>query len=166
MNESSLSWSVCAHVVFLWVQVQYDIPWPHGLHINEPHNWRVTQCVTCYLFSNNFNFYFQLLNSVQVGAADTNSEVAPKEINAGIHVWWTWWPGPPTNEALWKSTQQDTATKHIRQDALLEKCCVYMPCSLNDWNVCMLTCAFPSHLSSCHRQYQKFIQTFTPHSSL
>jgi len=44
------------------------------------------QHVTCDLFSNSFNFYLQLLYSVWVCALHMTSEVAPKEINAGIYV--------------------------------------------------------------------------------
>jgi len=104
------------------------------------------QHVTCDLFSNSFNFYLQLLYSVWVCALHMTSEVAPKEINAGIYVQWTWWPGPFTSKVLWKSIWKNTATKHIMQDVwddiccmwvctiLLEKFCIHMHCSLNDWN--------------------------------
>jgi len=44
---------------------------------------------------------------VRVGAVPLILEVAPKEINIGTHVRWTWWPRPPTPEALWKCIRQD-----------------------------------------------------------
>jgi hypothetical protein len=87
----------------------------------------------------------QHLNSVRIGAVNTIFEVVPKEIIAGVHVRWTWWPGPPTTTALCKSIRQDPVTKYILQDVkddirymwadtvLLEKC-VHMPCSLCDRN--------------------------------
>jgi hypothetical protein len=101
-----------------------------GLHMNtcsiRDHSTSWTRCkqtttklstvprnVTCDLFSISFNFHLQLLNSVWVSVVHTVSEISPKEIIAGIQVRLTWWPGPPTTEALWKSIQENTATRHI-----------------------------------------------------
>jgi len=72
------------------------------------------------------------------------SDKVPKETITRLYVQWTLWPGPPTLEALWKSNQQDVATKYIMHNIqdniccmwgcsmLLEKYCVHMPCSLNN----------------------------------
>jgi hypothetical protein len=61
------------------------------------------QHATCDLFINSFDFCLHLLNSVWTDVVHMIFEVAPKEIIVGIYVWWTWWPGPPTPKALWKS---------------------------------------------------------------
>jgi hypothetical protein len=66
---------------------------------------------------------------------------------ARIHVQWTWWPGSPTPEALWKSVDSKGhgyRTHHAGYPSdihcmcvctiLLEKCCVHRPCSLNNGN--------------------------------
>jgi hypothetical protein len=71
-----------------------------------------TQLVTCDLFSKSFNFRC-LINIVRVGAVYTILDVSSEEIMARIHVRLTWWPGPPTSEALWKSIRQGMATRHI-----------------------------------------------------
>jgi len=98
----------------------------------------VTQHVTCDLFSNSFNLHLQLPNSMQVGVEGMIFETDPSKTFTGI-IWW-----PHTSKMLWKSTEQDMATKHIMQDIqdsihcmgactiLLEKCCVHMPCYWND----------------------------------
>jgi len=49
---------------------------------------------------------------MMIGAANTIFKVAPDEIIAWVYIRWTWWLGPPTNEALWKSIGQNVATKH------------------------------------------------------
>jgi hypothetical protein len=110
MNKISLSWRVCVHVVLMRTRVQYEIYRPHGLAVNEPKSCQFchTAC-HCDIFSKNFKFRFQLLNSVRVCAVYTSYEASPKEINAGIEVRWTWWPGPPKPGALWKSIRHDTA---------------------------------------------------------
>jgi hypothetical protein len=129
-----------------------------SLHVNTCSIWELstskTRCkrntsfqlchATCHLWSlqQQFNFRLQLLNSVRVGSVYTISGVAPEQIMAGIHVRWTWWPGTPTHEALWKSIRQDTTTKNIMQDvqddiqwcwrapSCWKKSCVHMPCEL------------------------------------
>jgi hypothetical protein len=94
----------------------------------------------------NHKFVSCVTQHAPVISSSAASISAPKEIIVGIRVWWTWWPRPPTPEVLYKSIRQDTATKHIMWDAeddirclsectiLLEKCCVHMPCSLNEQN--------------------------------
>jgi hypothetical protein len=64
-------------------------------------------------------------NFVWIDAVYTIFELAPKEINSGIHVRWTWWPGWRTLEALWKSIPQDMATNNITQDVEDDISCVW-----------------------------------------
>jgi len=148
MNESLLSQRTCMHMSFMLTHVQYETLWLGGL-------------VSCAWSTVSCNMSLVIFSAIAVSTCNSwtvcrlmqytwSLVVTSKEIITGIHVWWIWWPGPPTPTVLWKLIWQDKATKHIMQDIqgdiycmwvcaiLLEKCCVHMPCSLNEWNDLML----------------------------
>jgi len=117
--ESSLSWraGLYLYVFFIYTHVQYETLQLHGFTVNEPQIYQLCHAtVICDLFRNSINFCLQLLNSGWVVVVHTIFEVTPKEINTGIHAWWTWWPGAPTTKVLWKWIWQYKATKYIMQD--------------------------------------------------
>jgi len=156
MNESSHSWRVCVHVVFLWAHVPYEILWPCGLAVNEPQSWTLCH-TTCHLWSlqHNFKYHLHLLNHVWGGALHMIFEVVLKDIIAGIHVQWAWWPWSPAHEVLWKSLN---LTGHGYQTCRISKMtftiCGCAPLCWKD----MPTCPAPwmtrmTSFCSCYRFY-------------
>jgi len=134
----------CVHVVFMWTHVEYEILWPMDLLQMKP---KYVNCVTQHIsVISPKTTSSSMCNSRTVCVGWCSTEAAPKEIIKGIHFQWTWWPQSHTYKVLWKLIRQDMATKRIMLDIqddihcmwvciiLLQKCCVHMPYSLNDWN--------------------------------
>jgi hypothetical protein len=116
---------------------QYENIQDCGLAVNKAHNYPQYHVTCCLWFLQQ-----QLAKSEQCvyWCATQSVRYNPKEMIAGIHVRWTWWP--PTPEAHLKLVWQDIATKQDIQDFicymwayifLLEKC-VQVPCFLNEQN--------------------------------
>jgi len=72
------------------------------LTVNEPQSCHLCHAI-CLLssLSNSFSFHLKLQNSMWFGAVHM-IEVVPEEVITWLHVWWTWWPGSPTPEVLWR----------------------------------------------------------------
>jgi hypothetical protein len=107
---------------FVWTHVQYEILRLHGtcekttvLSTVSPNLSSVISTATALISAwNSWTAYRLVKNSWST-----------KEIIAEIHVRWTWWPRPPTFEALWHSIRQDTAAKHILQDVQDDICSMW-----------------------------------------
>jgi hypothetical protein len=148
MNESSRSWRVCVHVVFMWTHVQYETLRPRRLAVtNHRFVSCITQHVTCDLFSISFSFRLQLLNIVHVGVVhdlwsnpigNNSSDSCPVnmvartthtrsalQIDSTGHSYQTHNLGRPRWHSLYVGLHRPAAGK---------KCFFHMPCSLNDRN--------------------------------
>jgi len=71
MNEGSLSWRFCVHVVFMQTYIQYDMLWPNGHAVKEPYDCQLHH-ITCHLWSLLQHLHFPLVSQQCAGWCGTH----------------------------------------------------------------------------------------------